>query len=154
VITAACCAITQRSAVLNNIAVCEHWPTETKQPATWNRVLLENRTVPRFVKKFPTRYGTLRCITFTDLMSVCPCIVAYALRRKPTRCHCMLYCTYETLNVFRALLCQSSGALDYMYATAAYGVQCLIVGCRSQLQGSRVCVQEEGCCSTAHHRRQ
>jgi hypothetical protein len=30
-------------------------PTETKYPATWNRVLLENRTVLRLVKKFPTR---------------------------------------------------------------------------------------------------
>jgi len=46
---------------------------------------------------------------------------------KPTRCHCMLYCIYDSLNMFRALLCPSSGALDYMYATAAYGVQCLAV---------------------------
>ena len=43
---------------------------------------------------------------------------------KPSRCHCMLYCTYDTFNMFRALLCPSSGALDYMYAIAAYGVQC------------------------------
>ena len=49
---------------------------------------------------------------------------------KPTRCHCMLYCIYDMLNMFRALLCPSSGALDYMYAIAAYGVQCLAVGCR------------------------
>jgi len=32
---------------------------------------------------------------------------------KPTRCHWMLYCTYDTLNKFRALLCPSSGARDY-----------------------------------------
>jgi hypothetical protein len=51
------------------------------------------------------------------------------------------------LNMFRALLCPSSGALDYMYAIAAYGVQCLAAGCWGQVQGSRVCVQEEGCCS-------
>ena len=56
----------------------------------------------------------------------------------PTRCHCMLYCTYDTLNMFRALLCPSSGALDYMYAIAAQGVQCLVAGCRGQVQGSRV----------------
>jgi len=43
---------------------------------------------------------------------------------KPTRCHCMLYCTCDTLNMFRALLYPSSGALDYMYAVTAYGVQC------------------------------
>jgi len=36
----------------------------------------------------------------------------------------MLYCTYDTLNMFRVLLCPSSGALDYMYAIATYGVQC------------------------------
>ena len=44
---------------------------------------------------------------------------------KPTRCHSMLYCTYDTLNMFQALLCPSSGALDYMYAIAAYGAQVL-----------------------------
>jgi len=43
---------------------------------------------------------------------------------KPTRCHCMLYCTYDMLNIFRALPCPSSGALDYMCVIAAYGVQC------------------------------
>ena len=36
-----------------------------------------------------------------------------------------------------------------MYAIAAYGVQCLVVGCQGQVQGSRVCVQEEGW-STRH----
>ena len=67
---------------------------------------------------------------------------------KPTRCHSMLYCTYDMLNMFRALLCPSSGALDYMCVIAAYGVQCLAAGCRGQVQGSRMCVQEEGCCTT------
>jgi hypothetical protein len=57
---------------------------------------------------------------------------------KPTRCHCMLYCTYDTLNMFQALLCPLLGALDYMYAIAAYGVQCLVAGCRGQAQGSGV----------------
>ena len=56
---------------------------------------------------------------------------------KPTRCHCTLYCTYETLNMFRALLCPSSGALDYMYAIAAYGVQCLVAGCRGSGAGQQ-----------------
>ena len=46
-----------------------------------------------------------------------------------------------------------------MGVIAAYGVQCLAAGCQGQEQGSRVCVQEEGCCtteqpSTARHRRQ
>ena len=48
---------------------------------------------------------------------------------KPTRCHCMLYCTYDMLNMFQELLCPSSGALDYMCVIAAYGVQCLAAGC-------------------------
>ena len=48
---------------------------------------------------------------------------------KPTRCHCMLCCTYGTLNMFRALLCPTSGALEYMCVIAAYGVQCLAAGC-------------------------
>ena len=49
---------------------------------------------------------------------------------KPTRCHCMLYRIYDKLNMFREILCPSSGALVYMYAIAACGVQCLAAGCR------------------------
>ena len=48
---------------------------------------------------------------------------------KPTRCHWMVYCTYNMLNMFRALLCPSSGARDYMCVITAYGVQCLVAGC-------------------------
>ena len=33
---------------------------------------------------------------------------------KPTRCHWRLYCTYNMLSMFRALLCPSSGAWDYV----------------------------------------
>ena len=57
---------------------------------------------------------------------------------KPTRCHCMLYCTYDMFNMFRALLCPSSGARDYMYAIAYYGVQCLVAGCRGSGAGQQV----------------
>ena len=46
---------------------------------------------------------------------------------KPARCHLTVYCTYNMLNTFRALLCPSSGARDYMCVITAYGVQCL--GC-------------------------
>ena len=56
---------------------------------------------------------------------------------KPTRCHCMLYCIYDTLNMFRALLCPSSGALDYTFVIAAYGVQCLAAGCRGSRAGQK-----------------
>jgi len=33
--------------------------------------------------------------------------------KKPTRCHLLFYCTSNRLNMFRALLCRSSGARDY-----------------------------------------
>ena len=33
--------------------------------------------------------------------------------KKPTRCHVLFYCTSYRLNMFRALLCLSSGARDY-----------------------------------------
>ena len=39
------------------------------------------------------------------------------------------------LNMFRALLCPSSGARDYMRVITAYGVQCLVAGCRGSSAG-------------------
>ena len=56
---------------------------------------------------------------------------------KPTRCHWMGYCTYDMLNMFRALLCPSSGARDYMCVITAYGVQCLVAGCRRSGAGQQ-----------------
>ena len=38
---------------------------------------------------------------------------------------------------FQAVLCPSSGARDYMCAIAAYGVQCLVVGCRRSGAGQQ-----------------
>ena len=38
----------------------------------------------------------------------------------------MVNCTYNKLNMFRALLCPSSGARDYMCVITAYGVRCLV----------------------------
>ena len=47
---------------------------------------------------------------------------------KPTRCHWMVYCIYNMVNMFRAHLCpSSSGSRDCMRVITAYGVQCL--GC-------------------------
>ena len=46
---------------------------------------------------------------------------------KPTRCHWMVYFTYNMLNMFRALLCPSSLARACMCVITAYGVWCL--GC-------------------------
>ena len=56
---------------------------------------------------------------------------------KPTRCHRTLYCTYDTLNMRRVLLCPSSGAWDYMCVITAYGVQCLVAGCRGSVAGQQ-----------------
>ena len=39
--------------------------------------------------------------------------------------------------MFRALLCPSSGALDYMCVIVADGVQCLIAGCRGSGAGQQ-----------------
>ena len=63
---------------------------------------------------------------------------------KPTRYHCMLYCTNDMLNMFWALLCPSSGALDYMCVIAAYGVQCLAAGCRGSGAGQQAIRPERG----------
>jgi len=49
----------------------------------------------------------------------------------------MLYCTFDTLNIFRALLCPSSGARSYMFVITAYGVQCLVAGCRGSGTGQQ-----------------
>jgi len=39
--------------------------------------------------------------------------------------------------MFRALICPSSGAPDYMYVIAACGVQCLAAGCRGSGAGQQ-----------------
>ena len=43
---------------------------------------------------------------------------------------------------FRALLCPSSGALDYMYDIAFSGVQCLTAGCRGSGAGQQAMCPE------------
>jgi len=56
---------------------------------------------------------------------------------KPTRWPWMVYCIYNMLNMFRALLCPSSGPWDYMCVITAYGVQCLVAGCRRSGAGQQ-----------------
>jgi hypothetical protein len=65
-------------------------------------------------------------------------------RKKPTRCHSLIYCSCELLYMFRALICPSSGAprlcLDYgMWCVV---LKLLVVG--RQVHCSRLCVQREG----------
>jgi hypothetical protein len=50
----------------------------------------------------------------TNFMCIGPCIVVINEEEEPTRC-CLEFCyTYERLNIFRAALCPSSGAHDYI----------------------------------------
>ena len=76
----------------------------------------------------------------------------------------MLYCNYDILNVFQALLRPSSGARDYMCAITANGMQCLFAGCRRSGTGQQAVRHgRKACCpapdpdnqqpSTAYHRR-
>jgi hypothetical protein len=64
-------------------------------------------------------------------------IVSPRREEKPTRCHWMFYCTYNMLNMFRALLCPSSGAREYMCVITSFGVQCLVAGCRGSVAGQQ-----------------
>ena len=67
-------------------------------------------------------------VTFETPDGSCVVNSEYKCREeKPTRCHWMVYCTYNMLNMFRVLLCPSSEARDYMCVITAYGVRCL--GC-------------------------
>ena len=56
----------------------------------------------------------------------------------------MVYYTYNMLNTFRALLCPSSGARDYVCVITAYGVQCLVAGCRGSGAGQQAMRQGRG----------
>jgi len=48
-------------------------------------------------------------------MCVGPCIIVITEKYKPTRCYLLFYCTSYRFNMFRALLCPSSGAQDYNF---------------------------------------
>jgi hypothetical protein len=43
------------------------------------------------------------------LICVCPCIFDICWEEKTTRCHLVIYCSYELLYMFRALIWASSG---------------------------------------------
>jgi hypothetical protein len=47
-------------------------------------------------------------------MCIGPCIVVINEDEEPNRCYLVFYYTYERLNMFRAALCPSSGAHDYI----------------------------------------
>jgi hypothetical protein len=49
-----------------------------------------------------------------DLMCIGPCIVVINEEEELIRCYLVFYCTYDRHNMFRAALCPSSGAHDYI----------------------------------------
>jgi hypothetical protein len=50
----------------------------------------------------------------TNLMCIGPYIVVINEEEEPPRCYLVFYYTYDRLNMFRAALCPSSGANDYI----------------------------------------
>jgi len=63
-----------------------------------------------------------------------------SLRTRSTRCYWMLYCTYNLLNMFRALICPSSGARDYTCRHCRiWCVMPWLLVVSGQEQGSRLC---------------
>ena len=81
-------------------------------------------------------------------MCVCPCIVAYEEEEKQTRCHWMVYCAYNMLNMFRALYAhhQELETICVLLPPMVRSAWLLVVG--GQVQDSTLCVQKEGCCTT------
>ena len=70
---------------------------------------------------------------------------------KPTRSHWKVYYTYNMLNIFRAILWASSGARDYIYFNPAYGVQCLVAGCRASDAGQQTVHPGSGMLHNVQH---
>ena len=50
--------------------------------------------------------------------------------RKPTRCYTIVYWACNSPNMFRALLCSSSGAWDYTDIHSMWHITVILVGCR------------------------
>jgi hypothetical protein len=44
----------------------------------------------------------------------CNVVINEEEEEEPTRCYSVFHCTYDRLNMFRAALCPSSGAHDYI----------------------------------------
>jgi hypothetical protein len=63
-------------------------------------------------------------------MCIGPCLVVINEEEEPTRCYVMFYYTYDSFNMFRAALCLSSGAHDYIsdYHMDRLILRLLIVG--------------------------
>jgi hypothetical protein len=69
-------------------------------------------------------------------------------RKKPTRCYTVVYWTCNLLNMFRALLCPSSGAWDYTESISTWHMTPCSRLVTRLLWGCRLCVRDEGCSLT------
>ena len=67
----------------------------------------------------------IKCGAWSHVGQISPLICR---EEKPTRCHQMVYCTYNMLSIFRALLCPSSGARDCVLIPPMV-CEALVAGC-------------------------
>jgi len=67
--------------------------------------------------------------------------------KNPTRCHWMVYCTYNMLKCFGHFYAhhQELETICVLLSTLVFSACLLVVG--SQVQSSRLCVPQEGCCT-------
>jgi len=63
-------------------------------------------------------------------MCVCPCIVYDTRTERPTRCYTIVYWNYDSLNMFRATVCPSSGARDRRDVHSMWRMTLVMVGRR------------------------
>jgi len=103
--------------VRDNNALFRYYANASKtRHVTWN-VMPLNSTV-LLLREIPLRIVNILLNTMkNNLMCVGPCIIVITEEQEPTRCYLLFYCTSYRLNMFRALLCPSSGAHDYDVST-------------------------------------
>ena len=104
---------------LNGWWVCAQWKSEEfTEYNIWLGAPPANSSSVLF-KKIKINQSCLACWSqMMKCMSLCG-------NKMPTRCNRGFYCrSYCLLNMFRAPLCPSSGALDYYTVVAACGISC------------------------------
>ena len=80
--------------------------------------------------------GHITCFTAVpsyknvNLMSVCPCILEDMKRENQLHATQWFIETYDSLNMFRALLCPSSGARDYTDVHSMWHITLVVAGRR------------------------
>jgi hypothetical protein len=122
------------SRVLVSVNLCSlEFLTSKKFCTTFKNLLLIFTNVDRAIRH--------KILNFDVCLSVHR---RYTRRRKPTRCYSMVYWTCNLLYMFRALICPSSGARDYTCSYNMWRVVPWLLVVGGQVQGSRLCVRDEG----------